>query len=340
MIDPAILRSIPKVELHCHLEGSIPPATLIDLARRRGISLPTEDPTAIYRFDDLGEFLAVYEVACDAMVDQGDFARVAYEALCDASVSANVVHREMFWNPTLHRAPYAEQLAGILEGARAAEREHGIVTRLIPSIYRNQPVGIASAMVADVVAHRVDEVIGIGMDGDEMTDPPGGFRDVYAEVAAAGLHRTAHVAHDGPADFIRTCLDELGCERVDHGYHVVDDPALLRELADRRVPFLCASGTPPICGWPTEIEASPIRTMIEAGLTVVLNSDDPAMFGADLADEYVRLVGAWQLDADRVRRLVFDAVDAAWLDDVERGDLRARVAGPLDELLPAGPDLG
>lgn len=333
-IDPDVLRRLPKVELHCHLEGSLRPATLIELADRHGVDLPTRDPDALYSYDDLAGFLAVYEVACLAVVTGDDFARVTYESLEDAASLANVVYREMFFNPTLHPGVgYATMLAGILDGLRAASTDFGIRTRLIPSIYRQMPVAAALEMVDLVVEHRTDEVVGIGMDGDELRDPPERFAAVYAAAGAAGLHRTAHVAHDGPAAFITTCLDELGCERVDHGYHVVDDPALVARLAAAGTPFLCATPTPPLCGWPPELDASPIRSMIEAGLTVVLNSDDPTMLHTDLGSEYAKVVNGWDLPPTRVKRLVTDALDAAWLDAGERSDLTATVVPELDRML-------
>jgi adenosine deaminase len=336
-VAPDVLRRLPKVELHCHLEGSLRATTLIELAARHDVPLPTRDPELLYRFADLAEFLVVYELACLAVVTRDDFARVTYEALEDAA-AAHVVHREMFFNPTLHPGvAYDVMLAGILDGVRAAASDLGISTRLIPSIYRQMSVAAAVEMLDLVVAHRADEVVGIGMDGDELRDPPERFAEVYARAAAAGLHRTAHVAHDGPSHFITTCLEQLGCERVDHGYHVIDDPVLVQRLADEGVAFLCATPTPPLCGWPAAFDESPIRTMIESGLTVVLNSDDPTMLGTDLATEFERVGTAWSLSPARVRRLVTDAIAAAWLDDAERRALAAAVVPELDRLLDLVP---
>ena len=338
LVDAHVLRTLPKVELHCHLEGSIRASTLVQLADLRGIALPTRDPVALYAFDDLAEFLAVYEVACSAVVSASDFALITYESLEDAVRTSNVVYREMFFNPSLHPGvPYETMLDGILDGLRAARRDFGITTALIPSIYRQLPVDTALEMLDVVIAHRTDEVVGIGMDGDELRDPPERFTEVYARAASAGLHRTAHVAHDGPANFIVTCLDQLGCERVDHGYHVIDDPALMQRLADERVPFMCATPTPPLCGWPASFDASPVRTMIDAGLTVVLNSDDPTMLGTDLGTEFDRVCTRWSLPPERVRRLVTDALDAAWLDDADRTRLAGQIVPELDRLLGTTP---
>ena len=330
-LDLMWLNTIPKVELHCHLEGSLRATTLVELAKHHELVLSSSSPDELYCYDDLAGFLSVYEVACSAVQTREDFARVTYEALEDAS-ACQIVYREMFWNPTLHPLPYREQLAGILDGVRSGAQDFGIRTSLIPSIYRNQPVAVARELVATVARERVDEVVGIGMDGDEIADPPQRFTDVYRAIADAGLRRTAHVAHDAPAADIETVLESLGCERIDHGYHVIDDPDLLRRLRDAQVPFMCASVTPPLCGWTSDHRASPIRTMIEAGLKVVLNSDDPPMLHTDLNHEFAKAIRTWELTPEQVAALMSNAIDAAWVDDVERAELRATIEPALSSI--------
>lgn len=329
--DVEAIRALPKVELHCHLEGSLRAPTLVELAAGHDLELPAERADELYRYDDLAGFLSVYEVACYAVQTTADFARVTYEALEDAA-ACNIVYREMFWNPTLHDLPYADQLEGILDGVRSAAADFGIRTSLIPSIYRNQPLEVAHDLVRTVAEARVDEVVGIGMDGDEIADPPERFAKVYSAIDAAGLRRTAHVAHDAPARSIVTALEVLGCERVDHGYHVVDDPVLLERLCKAGVPFMCASVTPPLCGWTSDFAESPIRTMIESGLKVVLNSDDPPMLHTDLNQEFVKAVEGWGLETVHVVDLMTNAIDAAWLDDVDKADLRATIEPSLRAL--------
>ena len=336
-IDRGVLRRMPKVELHCHLEGSVRASTLIEMAQRRSVPLPTVDPDDLYRFDDLAEFLHVYELVCHSLTSVSDFALVTYEALEDAAGSSNVRYREMFFNPSLHTTPYPAMLEGIVAGIRAAEHDYGIQCRLIPSIYRHDSVATATAMVEQVVAHRSDFVVGIGMDGDELAHAPERFVEPYAVARRAGLHRGAHVAHDGPAAYIETCLDLLGCQRIDHGYHVVDDPALVHRLRVSGTAFLCATPTPPLCGWSPVFDESPVRRMIEAGLKVTLNSDDPTMLHTDLATEFEKVCIGWGLTPERAKQFVMDAIDAAWCDETERSDL-ARTIGPeLDRLLGLTP---
>ncbi len=333
-IDPAVLRGIPKVELHCHLEGSLRSSTLIALADHHGVALPTRDPRRLYRYHDLAGFLAVYEIACAVLRTASDFALATYESLEDAAMSSNVRYREMFFNPTLHPdVAYPVMLGGLVDGIRAAEHDYGIRCRLIPSIYRQLPPSAAVEMVETVAAHRSDYVVGIGMDGDELLDPPEQFVAAYAAAARAGVHRAAHVAHDGPASFITTCLVDLGCERVDHGYHVVDDPVLMARLKEAGTPFLCATPTPPLCGWPSAFDESPVRRMIDGGLTVILNSDDPTMLHTDLGSEFEKVCNGWDLPPARAKRFVMDAIDAAWCDASDRADLAREIEPELDRIL-------
>ena len=327
------LRRIPKAELHCHVEGAVRPQTLAELARKNGVPLPAGDPEDLYRYEDLAGFLSVYGLVCRAVAGREDFARIAYEALEDGVRLGNLRYREMFFNPTLHPGvPYRDVVDGLVEGVRAAESDFGVRCRLIPSVYRQDPVEVAAAMLREVLDHRPEEVIGLGMDGDELRDPPEKFAPVYREAGRAGLRLTAHTSHDGPASLITTCLDVLGCERIDHGYHVIDDPDVLRRVRDQGVPFACAPGCPPLCGWPKELSRSPIKVMVDRGLRVTLNSDDPPMLHTDIGTEYVRFCTELGLGPGAARGLCLEAVEAAWLDDADRRALRAEFEREVDAL--------
>jgi len=329
------LRRLPKVELHCHLEGSVRPATLAELAGKNGVPLPREEPEDLYEYEDLEGFLAVYGLVCRSVVAREDFARITYESLEDGVRLGNLRYREMFFNPTLHTregVPYADVIGGVVDGIQAAEMDLGVRCRLIPSIYRQDPPDAAMEMLEAVLANRPDEVIGLGMDGDELRDPPEKFALVYKEAGNAGLRLTAHTSHDGPAAHIATCLDELGCERIDHGYHVLDDAQILRRTRGEGIPFACSLACPPLCGWPAELARSPIRAMVDQGLWVTLNSDDPPMLHTDIGREYVRFCGELGYGPAKGRELALAAVDACWLDDVEKGELRRSFEAEIDAL--------
>lgn len=325
-VDPRVLRAMPKVELHCHLEGSVRARTLIALADQYGVPLPTRSGLGLYHFADLDAFVRVYQLACDVMRTASDFALVTYESLEDAAMSSNVKYREMFVGPAEHRnTRYDAMLAGVVDGIRAAERDFGITARIIPSIPRQGTAAQAVELVETVVRHRNPYVVGIGMDGAEAGAPPERFLEAYALAGRHGLRRSAHVALEGPAGDVETCVRELGCDRIDHGYHVVDDSLLMARLRDEGVTFGCSTATPPLWGWPKGLSESPVRTMVDAGLRVTLNTDDPSMFRTDLTTEFVNACTAWDVTPERARQFVTDAVDAAWCDDDTRRHLNATI---------------
>ena len=283
------LRRIPKAELHCHLEGAVRSDTLAEMALQQGVPLPTATPEDLYRYDDLAGFLEIYGLVCRILVRRDDFARVTYESLEDGVKAGNLRYREMFFNPTLHTrrgVTYVEVVDGMIEGIRAAETDFGVRCRLIPSVYRQDPLPTAQQMLDDVLSNRREEVIGLGMDGDELRDPPEKFAEVFRAAGRAGLRLTAHTSHDAPASYVTTCLDLLGCERIDHAYHALDDRAVLERLRDEGMPITSSLGCPPLCGWPQEIERTPIKTMLDEGLRVSIHTDGV---------RNVRVVEAWMM---------------------------------------------
>jgi adenosine deaminase len=329
------LRRIPKAELHCHLEGSVRPDTLAELAGANAVPLPAADPAELYRYEDLDGFLEIYGLVCRTLVRREDFSRVAYESLEDGVRLGNLRYREMFFNPTLHTRygiSYPDIIDGLVQGIHDAESDFGVVCRLIPSIYRQDELDVAEQMLDEMLAHRPDEVIGLGMDGDEMQDLPEKFAYVFRRAGREGLRLTAHTAHDGPSVLITTCLDALGVERIDHGYHVLDDGAVLARARDEGVPFACSPGCPPLCGWPAELSRSPIKAMIDSGLKVSIHSDDPTMLHADIGTVYVQFCSEFGFGVDQARELCLTAVDSAWLDAEASRRMRREFEAEIDVL--------
>ena len=169
------LRRVPKAELHCHFEGTVRPRTFADLAQKHGVELPTGDADKLYDYDSIYEFLKIFAMVSSTLVDQEDFARACYESIEDGVELGNLKYREMFFNPTLHTrrgVPYKTVVDGLVDGAQAAEQDLGVKCRLIADVYRQDPPELAREMVEQVLEHRRDEVIGLGMDGAEAPDPP------------------------------------------------------------------------------------------------------------------------------------------------------------------------
>jgi adenosine deaminase len=332
---PEYLRRVPKVELHCHFEGTVRAATFADLARAHDIALPTDDVARLYDYETIYEFLKIFGMVSSTLLHQADFARCAYESLEDGVRLGNLRYREMFFNPTLHTRrgiPMATVVNGLVEGIKAAETDFGVRCRLIADVYRQDPPAQARQMVEEVLAHRVDELIGLGMDGAEAPDPPEKFVEAYRAAKAGGLRLTSHASEDAPPVNITTCLDVLGCERIDHGYHILSDPAVVNRCKDQGVFFTCCpTSTAVVYGWP-DLTAHPIKDMVAAGLNVMLNSDDPTMFHTDIGREYVELCTALDYDPATVQTLVLNGVEATWLDDTDKASLRAEFTAELATL--------
>jgi len=170
------------------------------------------------------------------------------------------------------------------------------------------------------------------MDGAEAPDPPEKFAEVYQAAGKAGLRRTSHACEDAPPPNIVTCLDVLGCERLDHGYHILEDPAVVARCRDTGIFFTCCpTSTAVVYGWP-DLTKHPIKDMVSAGLRIMLNSDDPTMFHTDIGKEYVDLCTALGYGPDRVREFSLNGVDATWLSDDERRAMRRQFEEELDAL--------
>ncbi|CDR17524.1 adenosine deaminase [Streptomyces iranensis] len=341
------LRRLPKAELHCHFVGAIPAHTAWEIARRNSIRLPADSAETLYDFADFYTFLQVYMAVAAALRTREDFAEAVYATLREGHERGNLRYREMFFNPTDHYrsgATYPGIVDGLIDGIRAAEQDFGVRCRLIPSINRMESPAVASAMLDDVLSHRRDEVIGIGLDAAERSGPPEHFAEVFQRAARAGLRRTAHTCEDnqtlteGPPRNAVTCLDRLGCDRLDHGYNLLADETVTARVRDEQVPFtVCAHTSNKHL---VDRRRHTIAAMLDAGLNISLHTDDPAMFGTDPGETYVAACTDLGLDADAAVRLALAAVDAAWLDDGDRRTLRAsfqQQADDLREQLSAGP---
>nr|WP_241732131.1 adenosine deaminase [Galbitalea soli] len=316
--------------MHCHFTGSVDARTAVELARRYGVALPDDrGADTLYdhpSYEDLGRFLEVYDIVGSCIRTVDDFRRVSYEVLMEAA-RHTVLYREMFVSPASHAfADYPTMLEGILLGAADAEADSGIVCRIIPAIHREHSVAEARELVELVVEHRRDEVIGIGLDYEEAAGPPHPFAEVFQFAKRKGLHRTAH-SESGPPAHIPVLLDALGCERIDHGYHVIQDQRILERVVAERVPFTCTPVSSDIGRYSGSGDGTheTIRAMVDAGVAVTIDSDDPPMFGTDATNDFRVLHETLGYGADQLLRFTRTALEAAWLDAGDRAALGRRV---------------
>jgi adenosine deaminase len=331
------IHALPKAELHLHLEGAVAAGTVIDLANKHGIPLPDfSDDSDIFNFADLAAFLKVYDIICRSIRTPDDFRRVTYEALARCAGS-NVGYAEFFFSPGAHSEcgiSYSHMLDGIIAGMKDAERDLKVTSKLIPAINREQGPDAAEKFLDTVLSDRRDEVIGIGLDYLENGFPPGPYEAVYARARAAGLKASAHAGESGPAENIRGSIELLGCARIDHGYNIVEDAALVDDCAKSGIGFTCCPSTTAYTTVFRDLDSPghPIPRMIAAGLTVTLNTDDPGLFRTDLDNEFLIVAEKMKVPPATLAELALNSVRISWMDESAKAamlaDWQARI-GPL-----------
>ncbi len=329
------LRRIPKVSLHCHLEGSIQPETVIDLSVKHGIELPDYDePGDLYDYPDIYEFLKMYDVAAHSVRDHDDFRRVTYETLQEAA-DHSVRYREMFWSPMAHMesgVEYGTAVDGIIQGMQDAETDFGIQCRLIADINRMDTAEHGYEMVSIIADNPRAELIGIGLDYAEAGNPPEKFEVAFQLAGQNGLHRTAHCAEDGPAANITTALDLLRCERIDHGYHILGDDAVVQRCVEDEVVFTCTPVSTEWVYFGNGMANHPIKEMATRGLKIMLDCDDPPMFKTDPTNDYIEAADHMGFDSEDFKRFVLNGIDGCWIDDTTRQQWRQSFGAEIDEL--------
>ena len=332
----SFLRKIPKIELHTHLEGSVQAATFVELAAKHGVELPPhKKPGDLYQYDNILDFLKIYNLVGQCVSDHDDFRRITYETLQEAH-EHGVRHREMFWSPMDHLefgVPYETAVDGIIEGIHDAEKDLGITCRLIADINRMKPPEAGYEMVETVLAHPREELVGIGLDYAEANDPPEKFWKAFCLAAKGGLHRTAHACEDAPARNVETCLDLLGCERIDHGYHVLEDERIARRCRDEGVVFTTCVVSSAFVYFGKDYSQHPVRKMKEAGLKIMLNSDDPPMFQTNPSYDYVVCADHMGFAPEDFKETVMNGIDGSWLPDTKKRQLRREWGKEIDQMI-------
>ena len=334
--------AIPKVELHCHVEGTVRPSTVVELARKNGRTLPTEDPTQLYRYDSLNSFLEIFWLVQALIADRYDWARVAYESILDAAPHG-LRYREMFFTPARHLEmgqSLSEIIAGLSEGLAAAEAETGVRCMLICDIDRAYGpaagLELAEQLAEAVRAGKAERVIGLGMDSTERGVDPRAFASAFSLARSLGLRLTSHAGEDTGPENIAVALEALGIERIDHGLAILDDPALAQRVAEQRIPLtVCPNSNIVIANRYAELAEHPFRRMRDAGLLATLNTDDPAMTDLDLGKEYRTVADALGMSFDEMAAVALDGVEASWLRDGEKRAMRSSFERELAALRSA-----
>ena len=293
---PALLRAAPKAELHIHIEGSLEPELIFKLARRNGVALAypsVEALRAAYAFTDLQSFLDIYYAGASVLLTEADFFDMAW-AYFERAAADNIVHAEIFFDPQTHTARGVDigtVIRGLHHACQRAHAELRISASLILCFLRHLSEDDALATLESALPYR-HQFIGVGLDSSERGHPPEKFKQVFERAGALGLHRVAHAGEEGPPAYIEGALDVLQVERIDHGVRCLESPALVRRLADARVPLtVCPLSNVKLRVFPTMAQHN-LPALLEAGLRVMLNSDDPAYFGGYLNQNLIETFDA------------------------------------------------
>jgi adenosine deaminase len=329
MTPEQFVAGLPKAELHMHIEGSIEPDLFIRLARRNGVSIrwQTEDELrAAYSFADLQDFLDLYYDGCRVLVQPDDFFDVTREYLRRAHAD-RVLHAELFLGPQGHTSrgvPLAAVMDGVLGAMEAAEREDGITSGLIAVAQRHRSEDEAFAML-DALQPWHARLLGFGLGGAEVGNPPSKFERFFARCREMGFRVVAHAGEEGPAGYVRESIERLQVERVDHGNACVDDAALVAELARTRVPLTMCPLSNLKLRVVDSVAAHPLKRLLDAGLCVTVNSDDPSYFGGYVNDNYLACQEALGLARSDLVQLARNSFEAAFIPDAQRAAALARI---------------
>jgi adenosine deaminase len=318
---------LPKAELHLHIEGTLEPELMFEIAARNGIRTShssVDELRAAYRFNNLQEFLDIYYVGAGALQTEQDFYDMTLAYLRRAAADG-VRRAEIFFDPQTHTdrdIPFAVFMEGMHQAIRTAGDELDVSADLIMCFLRHLPAEAAMETLEASLPHR-DKFIGVGLDSSEVGFPPEIFTEVFARAGAEGLHLVAHAGEEGPAGYVWSALDNLNVERIDHGIRSLEDPALTRRLAEEQIPLTVCPFSNVRLGGFYRLKDHTLPAMVDLGLMVSINSDDPAYFGGYVGDNYVQSQAAMGLSRDDMVKIASDSLQSSFLPPAEKNALLA-----------------
>ncbi|KUM40001.1 adenosine deaminase [Pseudomonas sp. EpS/L25] len=308
------LNALPKAELHLHLEGTLEPELLFKLAERHGVALPWQDVEALraaYNFGNLQEFLDLYYAGADVLRTEQDFYDLTW-AYLQKCKEQNVIHTEPFFDPQTHTdrgIPFEVVVRGITQALSDGEQQLGVTSGLILSFLRHLSEDAAQATLDQALPFR-DHFIAVGLDSSEQGHPPSKFKRVFARARAEGFPAVAHAGEEGPPEYIWEALDQLGVVRIDHGVRAFEDERLMARLIDQQIPLtVCPLSNTKLCVF-DDMSQHTILKMLDRGLKVTVNSDDPAYFGGYVTENFMALHEGLGMTQEQARRLAQNSLDA------------------------------
>jgi len=316
------IESIPKAELHVHIEGTFEPELMFEMATRNSIALrygSVEEVRNAYRFNNLQDFLDIYYAAASVLVHEEDFYDLTASYLRRA-LADNVIHTEIFFDPQTHTArgiSFSTVINGITRAMEDARKKWGISSKLIMCFLRHLSEASASETLQSALPYR-EKIIAVGLDSSEKGHPPGKFFNVFNRVREEGFFAVAHAGEEGPAEYVWEAIDLLEAERIDHGVRSIDDPILMEELCDREIPLTVCPLSNLKLKVVKKLEELPVKIFLDNGIRVTLNSDDPAYFGGYINENYLQTAEALGLSKNDIFTLARNSFMASFIPERER----------------------
>jgi adenosine deaminase len=318
----AFIHGLPKAELHIHIEGSLEPELMFALAKRNDVALPyasVEEVRQAYDFTDLQSFLDVYYEGARVLVKEQDFYDLAHAYLARVAAQ-NVRHVEIFFDPQTHTdrdVPFETVINGIKRALDDANREWDLSSKLILCFLRHLSADAAMETLERAVPFR-DWITAVGLDSSELGHPPSKFERVFDKALSLGLKTVAHAGEEGPPDYIWQALDLLDVSRIDHGVRCLEDPNLVGLLRKKRTPLTVCPLSNVKLGVFKRLEDHNLKELLDAGLCVTVNSDDPAYFGGYIEENYVAIQKALDLNREEIGQLARNGFDASFITPDEK----------------------
>ncbi|HDM8039823.1 TPA: adenosine deaminase [Vibrio fluvialis] len=323
------IQQLPKVELHLHIEGSLEPELMFDLAQRNQIAIPFSSPDevrAAYQFSNLQSFLDIYYQGANVLSHEQDFFDLTWAYLLRCQQD-NVMHTEIFFDPQTHTArgiAFETVINGITQALEKGQQELGISSQLIMCFLRHLSEADAMLTLQQALPYK-DKIVGVGLDSSEQGHPPEKFQQVFRQAREAGFIAVAHAGEEGPALNIRNAIDLLGVQRVDHGVRCVEDAALVQELKQTRMPLtVCPLSNLKLKVF-TEMEQHNIVDLLRQGLCVTINSDDPAYFGGYMTDNFMAVADAHPMSHQELAQFTLNAIEASFISAEDKARMSAKV---------------
>ncbi|MCG9561613.1 adenosine deaminase [Vibrio chagasii] len=321
----SFIKNLPKVELHLHIEGTLEPELMFELAKRNNVSIPFENPEQVrdaYQFHNLQSFLDIYYQGANVLIHEQDFYDLTWAYLLKCQQD-NVVHTEIFFDPQTHTErgiAFDTIISGITRALDQAAHELGISSQLIMCFLRHLDEDSAFETLKQALPYK-NKIIAVGLDSSEQGNPPEKFKHVFQEALNQGFLTVAHAGEEGPAQNIIDALSLLGITRIDHGVRCVEDKELMEQLIAKRTPLtVCPLSNTKLKVFDT-MEQHNIVELLRKGLCVTINSDDPAYFGGYMNDNFLAVANAHPVTHQELAQFSINAVEASFISPHAKEDL-------------------